>query len=415
MGTGLGLAIVNSIVKSDGLNGKVDVFSTEGEGTEISVTFELDPPSSSSSHSPSNAPFPSSISDNALKQAQGQGQGGQGGPPLTQRSLANARVFMIGFDLLHQGQALLLEVLGTTMATWWGVSLVDSRSSSNILILNDDLPALTQLLDAHEVGRPVIMITATRGHSEVSALVEEYRREGGKCEVVYKPCRPSSLFGALEGALKEVEWDGGSPVESPPAYQRQWDPLALERAQEDAVALGDPSSRPVQNTDADQDENENEAKTQAFERPATSRRHSSDSIPPLAFRPQRPGFTRSASHIPKTSSDSWLPVYHTPPPKQTHQTLVTEASGKPRVLVVEDNQVNRALLVQWLGKKGYEYDEAVDGKEAVDIFRERGVGYFQYVPFFCTTRVGCTCIADVFSYQGHPDGYLNAYHGRWVA
>src|ERR1700733_3717789 len=38
-GTGLGLAIVNSIVRSESVGGKVDVWSEEGVGTEIKVTF----------------------------------------------------------------------------------------------------------------------------------------------------------------------------------------------------------------------------------------------------------------------------------------------------------------------------------------------------------------------------------------
>ena len=47
-GTGLGLAIVNSIVKSEGVRGKVDVYSAEGLGTEIRVTIETERPSSRS-------------------------------------------------------------------------------------------------------------------------------------------------------------------------------------------------------------------------------------------------------------------------------------------------------------------------------------------------------------------------------
>ncbi|KAJ7860840.1 hypothetical protein B0H14DRAFT_3863648 [Mycena olivaceomarginata] len=39
MGTGLRIAIVNSIVKSESVNGKVDIWSEEGFGTEIKVTF----------------------------------------------------------------------------------------------------------------------------------------------------------------------------------------------------------------------------------------------------------------------------------------------------------------------------------------------------------------------------------------
>ena len=40
-GTGLGLAIVNSIVRSRSVDGKVDVWSAEGVGTEIKKVLEL--------------------------------------------------------------------------------------------------------------------------------------------------------------------------------------------------------------------------------------------------------------------------------------------------------------------------------------------------------------------------------------
>lgn len=321
MGTGLGLAIVNSIVQSDGLNGKVDVYSTEGEGTEISVTFELDPPS-----------------DTSLEQPPG--------PPLTQRSLSNAKVFMIGFDLAHNGQALLLEVLASYMATWWGVELVDTRSEANILVLNDDIAALTQLLDAQEIGQPVVMITATRGHSDISTVVSAFQSRGGKCFLIYKPCRPSSLFGALDVALAEVSQAPTTPTESPPAYQRQWDPLSLERVVNTPGNAAAPAqSSPAQTTDAEL--NSSEAEAHISIRPVAPRRHSSDGLP--TSRPQRPDFLRSVSYISKGSGDAWITTLSQV--DQPAQTLVLEVSRKPRVLIVEDNNVNRALLAQWLRKK----------------------------------------------------------------
>ena len=38
----MGLAIVNSIIRSRGIDGKVDVWSAEGVGTEIKVTFSAE-------------------------------------------------------------------------------------------------------------------------------------------------------------------------------------------------------------------------------------------------------------------------------------------------------------------------------------------------------------------------------------
>jgi len=50
-----------------------------------------------------------------------------------------------------------------------------------------------------------------------------------------------------------------------------------------------------------------------------------------------------------------------------------------RVLVVEDNHVNRTLLVQWLKKQKFDYEEAADGQQAVDVYSTRPPGYFKAV------------------------------------
>jgi len=60
-------------------------------------------------------------------------------------------------------------------------------------------------------------------------------------------------------------------------------------------------------------------------------------------------------------------------------SLKVGESLSPRVLVVEDNLINRNLLVQWLRKKGYEYEEAEDGQQAVEVYSSRRPGYFQIV------------------------------------
>jgi PleD family two-component response regulator len=40
----------------------------------------------------------------------------------------------------------------------------------------------------------------------------------------------------------------------------------------------------------------------------------------------------------------------------------------PRVLVVEDNAINRRILGAFLAKRGFEWSEAHDGQEGVDVF-----------------------------------------------
>jgi len=44
----------------------------------------------------------------------------------------------------------------------------------------------------------------------------------------------------------------------------------------------------------------------------------------------------------------------------------------PRILLVEDNEMNRDMLSRRLARKGYEVVMAVDGREGIDMAREGG-------------------------------------------
>ena len=46
-------------------------------------------------------------------------------------------------------------------------------------------------------------------------------------------------------------------------------------------------------------------------------------------------------------------------------------SEKPRVLLVEDNEMNRDMLSRRLMKKGYDVSIAVDGQQGIDMTIEQ--------------------------------------------
>lgn len=90
-GTGLGLAIVHSIVSSESVQGKLDVYSSEGLGTEIKVTLDAQlGRSTSSSGSHTNS--------------------GLLGSGLS--------VSLLGFSREHRGEALAREVLENYLEEW---------------------------------------------------------------------------------------------------------------------------------------------------------------------------------------------------------------------------------------------------------------------------------------------------------
>ncbi|MDR2945644.1 MAG: response regulator [Candidatus Adiutrix sp.] len=64
------------------------------------------------------------------------------------------------------------------------------------------------------------------------------------------------------------------------------------------------------------------------------------------------------------------------PPKKP--AVRRDFTGK-RALVVDDIDLNRKIAIQLLARFGLECEDAVDGREAVDIFEHSPVGYFDFV------------------------------------
>ena len=58
----------------------------------------------------------------------------------------------------------------------------------------------------------------------------------------------------------------------------------------------------------------------------------------------------------------------------TNQALPLH-QGKPTVLAVEDNAINLMLLTAFLTRRGYEFDKAADGLEALQKVRQKPGGY----------------------------------------
>lgn len=324
-GTGLGLAIVNSIVKSEGIRGKVDVYSTEGVGTEIRVTIEAEPPSRSSSARQSN----------------------EESGPLTQRRLIGARVSPISFRPSHRGQNLLREVLSSYL-TWWDATIAPSSDDANILLVNEDIGIVDKLIQERDIARPVVLLASHRGDGELSRSSVAFEKIGGVCHIVYKPVRPSHLFKALERALAGMDRtpsglnhaDALSPLWRPPLTQRP----SLFSAQEVTSAAQEAVSASLsENTNGD-------SSIQPSTPPIVHRRHSEER-PPV----RRPLLPHSLTYQHFGKSDKLEPntVHESPskPLSPLSPSKTKDGTRSARVLIVEDNHVNRALLAQWLKKQ----------------------------------------------------------------
>lgn len=174
-GTGLGLAIVNSIVQSDSVGGKVEVWSEEGVGTEIKVIFTAE-----------------AVDDDD----------GTNMEPLTFDDPAHLpTVSLIAFKAGHKGVELLRAVLSSYLTTWWGFVVQQNDTSGDIIIINED-PTLVQVAThRRDVSRPFIILSASRGDAKVLAIANDHERIGGFCRVLYKPGGPSRLRSALKICL----------------------------------------------------------------------------------------------------------------------------------------------------------------------------------------------------------------------
>ncbi|KAJ1307554.1 hypothetical protein OPQ81_001651 [Rhizoctonia solani] len=272
-GTGLGLAIVNSIVRSEAVNGQVDVWSQEGVGTEIKISFDVE-----------ELPC------------------GPGDASLVHGNIDRLDVCMHGFSS-HRGEQELKSTISTVLATWWNISIVDNSHWADVILVNEDIQFLSDLVNQQECSKPVILFTSSRGDQQIMGVVKNFERSGGFCRLIFKPGGPSRLFAALKDCKKfrdgEIpSWSGVSPDHEPQITRPLNDFQTVPLADEGSVML------------------------------------------------------ESA-------------------------TGTLGSVKKPRVLVVEDNPINRNILAIWLRKKGLEYQEAIDGIEGVGKFKNTAPGYYQ--------------------------------------
>lgn len=309
-GTGLGLAIVNSIIRSDSVNGHVDVSSTEGVGTEIRITFDATVPDDEQSL------------DTEKIESQG---------PLPS-------VSMIGFDDATKGTALLRDVIGKYLSSWWGFEIVPTSSESvgDILVLNEDATMISDAVTQKDTSRPFVLLTSSRADTEVMGIVYDFERMGGFCRVVAKPVGPSRLRQVVKACVHMInfrESQRTTPHSSTPGSARS---STLPSFQPYSPEPGLPMAGMSRRTSQD---------SQHPSRPRIlPRAHTFHPTLPTA-RTSSPSLSSapSAQEYPSSPGDTTITV-------GVGGTLLKtsigslERQGRVRVLVVEDNQILRDLL-----------------------------------------------------------------------
>jgi CheY-like chemotaxis protein len=362
-GTGLGLAIVNSIVRSEGVNGKVDVWSAEGMGTEIRVSFDAvvvdeedDSSSSASINSHQSVAFGSDTS-----------------------------VSIMGFDSSHRGHMLSLDVL-SSYACSWHFDIIEGVDADITIIHEDEPHARSQVLK----NKAVIFLSGSR-RSEITELANKTTKAGGYLHVLYKPIGPSALKHALRGAVSWLEdQSSGTSTGLAPGIIETLERPTVTRNSSDASAESNSTVselshkfKSMHNERAPlvrRRSEETEAQTEV-RRPAMAPRGLTYHHAPL------PRLSRKVSVADSEGSGSGSPASTLSTISLADGGVMLKAAALapgvsrgvkgPRVLVVEDNAINRKVLGAFLGKRGYEWSEAHDGQEGVDVFTATPHGHWE--------------------------------------
>lgn len=187
-GTGLGLSIVNSIVQSPSINGKIDVWSTVGEGTEMRITCEME------------LVQPEDIDGPVYR------------PCL---NMAQSRCISLAGFQGNRGQLDLKQVLRNYFEGWWRFAPCRDGSEAydgDIVLINED-PQLFQAIRRHrKVLPPVILLTSARGDAESADACRAYHDAGGIARMVFKPTGPAKLEAVVDFCLQCLERiDNGEP------------------------------------------------------------------------------------------------------------------------------------------------------------------------------------------------------------
>ncbi|KAJ3990147.1 atypical/HisK protein kinase [Lentinula detonsa] len=335
-GTGLGLAIVNSIVTSESVGGKVDVWSEENVGTEIKITF------------------PAEIAEVDEVVETGPLKWDDSNPPPT--------VSLVGFGNPHKGIQLLRSVLKMYITAWWGLEVRETNDDGlgDIVILNEDVSLVTEATTKHDTGRPFIVLSALRGSHTIMSVARDHELIGGFCRVIHKPGGPSRIRYVLRLCLH-------------------------------ALKIGSKKSRSSFTEDQVTQQSFAENGALSAANPLVPRRNSEDSH----HSTPRPSMSpRSTTAYPDGPS-SWKLATSTvleekpdtPDPDTNEPTITLDSGGtllkssigsidtkstKLKVLIIEDNLILRTLLVKWLSKKGFDYRDAVDGRDGVNAYEKDG-------------------------------------------
>ncbi|KAJ5649324.1 uncharacterized protein N7484_003047 [Penicillium longicatenatum] len=353
VGTGLGLSIVRGIVRT--LNGNIRIQSRVGQGTTVKVTFPLERPVGEKSLS-------------SIPRAKNSEQEKFPEPSqLLQLNFTGKRVAIWGMNPSHIDGHHFWSSIARYITDWYGLKLVSWSADEHIdvLLANESDLSAEELQHLH-AALPSILIFGT----EMDCLSRSRKRWShlaNSVETIRRPCGPQKL---ARGILSCLDPKPASPAPcldpSEPKFVLSERPkfsvprpstenfrsTSFESIRPPGVGLSNPMSGSAGRV------------MSPAKRNLSGQTSDTDGSTRLTS-----GSTSSSPHAPSSASSISPPIGSAP---------VDSSPGnesKPRILLVDDNDINLRLIGTLMKKRNIIADTAQNGREAVNLVAQKLPGY----------------------------------------
>ncbi|KIV79285.1 hypothetical protein PV11_06853 [Exophiala sideris] len=338
-GTGLGLSIVRQIV--DSLGGKIDLASEKDAGTEISIWLSLP-----RSQQPAQPDFEKNIMTEMRKQTKG----------------LEISLLLPTPEERAENQTKALRAMPTVessmrnlLSQWFSMNVTKAKSmegNSPNFFLYPEPPPIDYLMDSHgkpdsEGEIPVIVLctNAFEAASLRSHGLHQLTDIGRIIEIISQPCGPQKLAKVLHRCMqrmKKLEKDHSKS-------SSEHVPMSMNRSNTEDKGLASKSPVDAQKSQGSEPESGADKLTFREKDKNKNKRHSQLSAAKEAARQELQSFDG-----PDSAEDP---------------ELEKQAENRPRVLVVDDNNINLHLLVTFVRKTGNPHESATNGLKALEAYK----------------------------------------------
>ncbi|KAI1629681.1 sensor histidine kinase/response regulator [Exophiala viscosa] len=342
-GTGLGLSIVRQIV--DSLGGKIDLASEKDAGTEISIWLSLP-----KSQQPAQPDFERNIMTEMRKRTKG----------------LEISLLLPTPEEPAESQTKALRPMPTVessmknlLSQWFSMNVTKAKSMEGIspsFFLYPEPPRIDYLMDHHgnpDSPREIPVIVLCTNAFEAASLrshgLHQLTDIGRIIEIISQPCGPQKLAKVLHRCMQrmkmlETDHSKGSTEHVPMSMNRNKtedkDMASKSPSGAQKWQGGEPESGAEKLTHRPKDKDKDKDK---------HKRHSQVSAAKQAAREELQSFDG-----PDSAEDL---------------ELEKQAENRPRVLVVDDNNINLHLLVTFVRKTGNPHESATNGLKALEAYK----------------------------------------------